>query len=288
MTSSFFRKENVYETLLSASKKGASSDETDSHSHDDGDVSDTLIVTGGLESDAHSRDIIEYSDDVSNLDDSDVSDYDSTGEGDGRTLIMTEEDGEEVGRTLLRIENDVALLKAKCRVNAFLRKPKSDAWLKPWLTNNLLLLTFLWQVLNVLVLHITGAYNLNDDEGQELTVDIGLGIMVVFQSLHLLLIIVVSVKLVKQVVHHTVSGWFLIQSYLSSILLFAGIYTLLYRVERHSFRGVLEVDGASSSSQTLDLVLIFIKMLYFSVTVMCTVCSFSPLLFRSLCACATH
>ena len=41
-----------------------------------------------------------------------------------------------------------------------------------------------------------------------------------------------------QLLHHTASDSFLIQSYLSTVLLFAGIYTLLYRVVPTKWRGV--------------------------------------------------
>ena len=40
-----------------------------------------------------------------------------------------------------------------------------------------------------------------------------------------------AVKLVKQVMHGTASGSLLAQSYLSSVLLFAGLYTLEYRFD---------------------------------------------------------
>ena len=40
-----------------------------------------------------------------------------------------------------------------------------------------------------------------------------------------------AVKLGKQVLHHTASGTFLAQCYLSTVLLFAGIYTLEFRFD---------------------------------------------------------
>ena len=42
---------------------------------------------------------------------------------------------------------------------------------------------------------------------------------------------VYTVKLVKQVIHGTASGSLLAQSYLSTVLLFAGLYTLEYRFD---------------------------------------------------------
>ena len=40
-----------------------------------------------------------------------------------------------------------------------------------------------------------------------------------------------AVKLAKQIVHHSASFWFLIQCYLSTVVLYAGLYTLVYRFD---------------------------------------------------------
>ena len=40
-----------------------------------------------------------------------------------------------------------------------------------------------------------------------------------------------TVKLAKQIVHHSASFWFLIQCYLSTLVLYAGLYTLVYRFD---------------------------------------------------------
>ncbi len=50
--------------------------------------------------------------------------------------------------------------------------------------------------------------------------------------------VVTSIKLVKQLKHHSANTWFLTQSYLSTVLLFAGIYTLVARVLPSAFHGV--------------------------------------------------
>ena len=73
----------------------------------------------------------------------------------------------------------------------------------------------------------------------------GNAIMTVIEAAHLLLVIFVTcecvfylcvlhliqipVKLVKQVIHRTASGSLLAQSFLSTVLLFAGIYVMEYR-----------------------------------------------------------
>ena len=48
--------------------------------------------------------------------------------------------------------------------------------------------------------------------------------------------------------HQTATDSFLVQSYLSTVLLFAGIYTLLYRVAPSHWTGVPEVCLCSSLS----------------------------------------
>ena len=46
-----------------------------------------------------------------------------------------------------------------------------------------------------------------------------------------------SVKLATKLLHRTADGWFLISAYLSTVLLFAGIYSLLYADWRILFEG---------------------------------------------------
>ena len=66
----------------------------------------------------------------------------------------------------------------------------------------------------------------------------GVLIMILIQLITLCLVVASSVKLTKQIVHHTASNSFLVQSYLSTILLYAGIYTLLNRLDNQAFKGV--------------------------------------------------
>ena len=65
--------------------------------------------------------------------------------------------------------------------------------------------------------------------------------MTIFQLVHIVVVFVLmivshdlfvyTVKLVKQVMHGTASGSLLAQSYLSTVLLFADLYTLEYRFD---------------------------------------------------------
>eukprot|EP01119_Soliformovum_irregulare_P005400 TRINITY_DN17166_c0_g1_i1.p1 TRINITY_DN17166_c0_g1~~TRINITY_DN17166_c0_g1_i1.p1 ORF type:complete len:275 (+),score=24.14 TRINITY_DN17166_c0_g1_i1:102-926(+) len=174
-------------------------------------------------------------------------------------------DANEVGRLLValeQIEDCVASVRTKLRPDDFIVPRVKNQLLKPWITNNLFLITFLWQFVNVGLLFAIQGHG--DDQLWE--VDLPLGILIFVQAIHLLLTFVVSVKLVKQVLHRTASGWFVIQSYLSTILLFAGMYTLIFRLDPTSFSGVLP-----STKRDESIVIVFVHFLYFSVTTMTTV-----------------
>mmetsp|Transcript_8299 Transcript_8299/g.20906 ORF Transcript_8299/g.20906 Transcript_8299/m.20906 type:complete len:404 (-) Transcript_8299:674-1885(-) len=144
--------------------------------------------------------------------------------------------------------------------------PKRDPWLKPWLVNNTLWITMVWQVLNLMLLAITGGY----DSTPSVASNIAIGIMTVFQLLNILFVLIVSVKLVKQLVHRTASGWFLAQSYLSTMLLFGGIYHLLFRIASSSFDGILEEVQAQTTSPFGMLLLVAVRCWYFSITAVTT------------------
>lgn len=79
--------------------------------------------------------------------------------------------------------------------------------------------------------------------------------------------IILSVKLTKQLFHRTASGWFLVQSYGSTILLFGGIYALIYRLDEASFTGL---PALSSNTDALVYIEVFIRFNYFSIVTMTT------------------
>jgi Ion channel len=181
---------------------------------------------------------------------------------------------DELVHTLDRLQRDVDALRAalgasrqsRARHTAHAVHPKRDPWLKPWIVNNTLWITILWQVLNLMLLAFTGGY----DSSTSVTSNIAIAIMTVFQLLNIVFILVVSVKLVKQLVHRTASGWFLAQSYLSTLLLFGGIYHLLFRIAASSFDGILEEVQAQTHSPFAMLLLVAVRCWYFSITAVTT------------------
>lgn len=78
----------------------------------------------------------------------------------------------------------------------------------------------------------------------------------------LLFIIITSLKLVQQVLHRTITLSFILQSYLSTILLFAGLYVLLYRIDEDSF------DGLEPSTEKTEVLIAYVDFLTFSTGLM--------------------
>jgi hypothetical protein len=65
--------------------------------------------------------------------------------------------------------------------------------------------------------------------------------------------------------HNTASSSFLVQSYLSTILLFTGVYLLLFRLQPSMWAGVDTGQTLNSSTYVIEA---FVRMLYFSVATM--------------------
>lgn len=130
-----------------------------------------------------------------------------------------------------------------------------------WVVNNVLLFSFMWQCIVVLLYRV--AFNDAFSE-QGIPFDVGVAVMILMQVVQLVFIIIISVKLSKQVLHHTVTNWFLVQTYLATILLFAGVYTVIERAAPSSFVGVFEPGDSAVHA------LVTIRFLYFSCQVMTT------------------
>uniref|UniRef100_A0A6B2LG96 Potassium channel domain-containing protein n=1 Tax=Arcella intermedia TaxID=1963864 RepID=A0A6B2LG96_9EUKA len=144
--------------------------------------------------------------------------------------------------------------------------------MKPWLTNKLLLMSVAWQVFSIVVLELVPEKKDTPPDEELIGFEVAVIVILLFQGLHLLFVVVVSIKLVKQILHKTVSPWFLAQSYLSTILLYAGIYTMIYKIavikELSPFS--FAVDPAASAGR-FKWVLTWVSFLYFSTATMTTV-----------------
>lgn len=125
-------------------------------------------------------------------------------------------------------------------------------------TSNLLLLTVFWQILNIAAVSIVEAFA---NPSKERTIYIvSIIVIVVFQAANLILVIFTTIKLTKQIMHQTVTKSFLGQSFLSTTLLYAGLYTLVYKFEAAAFQ---HISGAKSPMGTP---LVFFKMTVYSIS----------------------
>jgi len=143
------------------------------------------------------------------------------------------------------------------------RIPKPNPIINSTIIKYLFVLSFAWQIANVSIIVITDIAHSHSDG-----LDIAVGIMLLFQALHITLVIGTSIKLCKQVLHRTASPMFVVQSFLSTTLLYAGFFTLINRAEPKAFAGF---DEFSNNTEALVTVRIFIKFLYFSTATMTTV-----------------
>jgi len=173
---------------------------------------------------------------------------------------LTSEDRANIERTLVNVENEIAYIRSLVQGQQFLRKPKKKPKLNKYITNNMLLFTIVWQL--VLLIIVSLCELIFENEKAVLDVAITLGSLI--QCVQVLFVIITSVKLVKQLKHRTASGWFLVQSYLSITILYAGIYTLVYQIESSSF------NSAQLKSESAEIFSLYTIFLYFSGTTMTT------------------
>jgi len=144
--------------------------------------------------------------------------------------------------------------------------PKKNPVIGHKILRHLFLLSFAWQVANVVLICVADKFA--NQGSMDENYDIGVAFMLFFQLLHLVFVIVTSIKLCKQVLHKTASPLFVVQSFLSTIFLFAGLYTLLHRIMSDCFYGFSMYESSDSALVSLQ---IFIKFLYFSTATMTTV-----------------
>ena len=171
------------------------------------------------------------------------------------------EDKANIERTLVNMETEIAYVRSLIQGQRFIRKAKKKPKLNKWITNNMLLFTIIWQM--VLLVSVALCELIFSDEQAVLDVAITLGSLI--QFVQVCFVIITSVKLVKQLRHRTASGWFLTQSYLSIIILYAGAYTLVFQIEPNSFHSAQLVNESS------EIFAIYTIFLYFSGTTMTTV-----------------
>jgi len=122
---------------------------------------------------------------------------------------------------------------------------------------HLFLFSFVWQLVNVLWIAIfEEAANLT--KNQDILVML---VMILFQLIHMLLVFGTSIKLCRRVLHKEASPLFVAQSFMSSVLLYGGIYHMLNFTYPDSFSGI---DSPSHFVRAVNF-------LYYSTATMTTV-----------------
>lgn len=90
---------------------------------------------------------------------------------------------------------------------------------------------------------------------------VGCTTMIFLQLLNLVLIISTSAKIARQMYKHHISGILLIQTYMATVLLFAGLYTVTKRLKPSSWK-----DLHDDATDPIYIAIIYCKFLYFSVS----------------------
>lgn len=108
------------------------------------------------------------------------------------------------------------------------RIPKRNAKLNPKITNKLAMFSLVWQLVNVGLLYLLSVNTKASSSATNTTaVRFGIVVVCVFEFVHILVMFGVAIKLLKQVMHRTVTFAFLAQSWIATTVVFAGIYTLM-------------------------------------------------------------
>eukprot|EP00118_Oscarella_pearsei_P013756 m.113446 g.113446 ORF g.113446 m.113446 type:complete len:211 (+) comp37458_c1_seq35:47-679(+) len=178
--------------------------------------------------------------------------------------VFTSNEARDMMAILDRVEASVGALRTHLVEQDSLPASKRKR-IPKWITKNLLLLTLVWQVACVVALTVVELVDHVPDKKlvKDKTYIVGVVVLAIFQGLNLLLVVFTSVKLAKQIIHHTASSLFLMQSYVSTLLLFAGFYTLIFRLDvsvvriyvevltLHVFRKSLSLESRKQVVQTM-------------------------------------
>jgi len=128
------------------------------------------------------------------------------------------------------------------------------------LLRHLFLFSFVWQVVNVSV--VTFAYpKKGQSELSREEQNVVIGVMAAFQTIHLGLVFFTSIRLCKKVLHKKAAPLFVAQSFLSTLLMFAGMYSLLQCISPDCFQGINKDDIHT---------VLAIRFIYFSTATMTT------------------
>ncbi|XP_064611643.1 uncharacterized protein LOC135475641 [Liolophura sinensis] len=127
------------------------------------------------------------------------------------------------------------------------------------LTDYIIISSLVLQVLDVLVLTIIDFLPKSD---KRVLLVVGGTVMIILQVANLLLVLYTSIKLGNQLFKHSISGTLLIQGYIATLLLFAGLYTAACRLDVNGWKFI--ADGAIQNPTLLAES--YCRFLFFSVS----------------------
>lgn len=134
------------------------------------------------------------------------------------------------------------------------------------------IITMSLQLLNLLVLTVIDAWP-RHEKGEQQFLVASSATMIILQVLNLCLLVMASGRLLKQIYRHSVNNLFLAQAYLATLLLFAGIYTTTFRLQRESWRFVNE----DLNGDPAHVFVVYAKFLFYSIST-ATLCGSSNVL----------
>lgn len=108
--------------------------------------------------------------------------------------------------------------------------PATPSFLPRWMIRYLLLLSILWQLVCIGILSFVD-FKTHKTSSHHTAKVVSNVILTAFTSVHLLVVILITMRVAAKVAAHTATFSFLIQSYLSTVLLFSGLYTLCTRFQ---------------------------------------------------------
>jgi len=166
----------------------------------------------------------------------------------------------ELVHVLNNLSVDIDAFKDKINKKLTKEAHSKRSYIGTMLLRHLFLFSFVWQVVNVVVatfLYPTkGQGELNTEE-----LAVVVSLMASFQILHLLLVFITSIKLCRKVLHKKAAPLFVAQSFLSTLLLYGGMYTLIYCMLPDAFAGLHANDTP---------IVVATRLLYFSTATMTT------------------
>ncbi|RUS78541.1 hypothetical protein EGW08_013684 [Elysia chlorotica] len=130
-----------------------------------------------------------------------------------------------------------------------------------FLYRNITMITVILQFLNLMMLTVIDVLPRHLVEEYKMLVASS-ATMITFEVANLIILILATGRLAKQVFRHSVNSFFLAQSYLATVLLFAGLYTLTYRLNKKSWKFMNE-DLTSNPIQVFKL---YLKFLFYSIS----------------------